>query len=578
MSATPRRRPPAERLILGLAVFSHDNAAALLRGGEVLFAAEQERFDRVRHSRALPLDAVEAALRHAGVSFADLDDVVINYDPARMVWGYLRHIWRYLPRSLRMLCEPRRYRNALRLRGYRAALGERFGDLSHLRWHAVGHHLAHAASAFFRSGFERAAVLTSDALGEFDAAGFALGEGNRLRMLASQPYPHSLGAVYSAVTDHLGFEIYAGEGKVMGLAGYGRPDPARALGGAIRCLPQGRFEVNLDWFRYHVMPFVHEGWTTPRFAARFGPPRSRGAPLRDRHADLARALQDLSDQVTIHLCRYLRETTGLADLCYAGGSALNAYGNTKALTEGGFARLFVQPAANDGGTALGAALFHAHQTLDLPREPREGGTFLGPAFGEDACEEALRRAGVPFSRPPDLGAATAARLAQGRVVGWFQGRLEFGPRALGHRSILADPRPARLRDRLNAEIKRREGFRPFAPMVPVEEADRFFAMPARELPYMLFIVPVRPEWRERLAAITHVDGTTRVQTVDRAAEPLTWDLLRAFERESGVPVLLNTSFNGPGEPIVCTPAEAVASWRRHGLDDLVLGPFLSRTP
>ena len=567
-------KPPSERLILGLGVFSHDTSAALLRGSEVLFASEQERHDRIKHSRAFPLDSIAAALRHAGISFSDLDDVVINYDPTQLVLGYLRHVWRFLPGSLRMFFEPLRYINVWKSRGYKHAIRERFGDISHLRWHAVRHHLAHAASAFFRSPFEESAILTSDALGEFESVRFAIGKGNRIKTIRSIFYPHSLAAVYSAITDHLGFEIYSGEGKVMGLAGWGKDDPLRSLDNAIRLGSDGEMEVDLELFRYHVLPFVHHGWTSGRFAAQFGRRREMGEPLRDSHANLAHSLQNLSNKVTVHLCKALRHATGVPNLCYAGGSALNGYSNTRMLIDGGFGKLYVQPAANDAGTALGAALYLAHHTLGLPREPHEGSTFLGPAFSEAAIEVVLKESGVSYRRPADLASLVGKRLAAGKIIGWFQGRLEFGPRALGHRSILANPEVPGMQNRLNLEIKKREPFRPFAPIVPIEDADRFFEMPIASLPYMLFIVSVRSEWRARLPAITHVDGTTRVQTVTKHDEPLLWSLLRAFERESGIPVLVNTSFNGPGVPIVCSPDDALRSFRRLGLDDLVIGPFL----
>ena len=568
-------KPAREKLILGLGIFAHDTGVAFVRDGEILFAAEQERFDRRKHSRAHPVDAVEAGLAFLGLRFADIDDVVVNYDPWRIFWGFARHIWNWLPGSLRMLFDNRRLENAMRIRDYRASFRRRFGEVvDRAFWGHVEHHLAHAASAFYCSPFENAAILSSDALGEFVSVMCARGVGNGIEVLERIPYPHSLGSVYSAVTDHLGFEIYGGEGKVMGLAGYGRLRPELDLSEILRLGEEGAIRLDPRYFRFHVLPWVHDHWVSPTFARRFGPRREPGEPLSDRHADLARALQDLSARVTVHLATHLLTKTGLSHLCYAGGSALNGYGNTRILRDVSMAGLFVQPAANDGGTPLGAALYHCHHRLGVPRRPQPAHCFHGPSFSEKRMEDALIRCGLPFSKPSHLTREVAGRLSRGRVVAWFQGRMELGPRALGHRSILADPRTAAMRDHLNRNVKHRETFRPLAPIVPLNRANEFFAMPCPASPYMLLIVDVRPEWQERLAAISHVDGTTRPQTVSPDLDPLLTDLLWEFEKVAGIPVLLNTSFNGPGEPIVCTPEDAIASFRKHGLDDLVLGPFL----
>ena len=311
-----------------------------------------------------------------------------------------------------------------------------------------------------------------------------------------------------------------------------------------------------------------------RFLARFGPKRHPNEPLNQRFADIARGVQDLATAVLLHVARGLASKCAMPALCYAGGVALNGYSNTRILTDEIFPRLFVQPAANDGGTALGAALYHAHHRLGCPRSERFS-PFLGTGYSESACEKALVAAGVAYRRIGNVAAETARRLAEGRIVGWFQGRMEIGPRALGHRSILADPRSLELKQRLNDRVKRRESFRPFAPVVPLERAAEFFALPARESPYMLLIVRVRPEWHSRLAAITHVDGTARVQTVSADTDPLLVELLAEFEKLSGLPILLNTSFNGPGEPIVASPEDAVRTFIRTGMDDLVLGNLLA---
>ncbi len=571
--------PPAERLILGLGVFAHDTSAAFMRNGKVLFAAEQERFDRVKHSRALPMDAVASGLQFIGAGPEDIDEIVINYHPVRLVAWYLRHVWNYLPATLRMLFEPLRLKNVWRNRAYPAALRERFGtDFRWAEWSGVDHHLSHAASAFFRSGFERSAILTSDALGEFDSVLWAKGEGTRIGILGRQRYPHSIGAIYSAVTDHLGFRIYSGEGTVMGLSGFGKPHPESDLSETVTFLSDGRFSIDERFYRYHVLPWTHEDWVGKAFLRRYGPKRAKGEPLRDGHANLAWSLQDLTEGLTIHHCRRLEAATDETRLCYAGGVALNGYTNSKILSDTRFKELFIQPAANDGGTAIGAALYRSHHVHGIPRSDLGSPTdvFLGPSFSPGRCEEALRKSGLEFTRPADPLKEVADLLAKDRVVGWFQGRMEMGPRALGHRSILANPCSPRMKDHLNLEVKHREPFRPYAPVVPEELAERFFEMPCRVSPYMLLIMKVRPEWRDRLPAITHVDGTARVQTVTEPQDPLYYRLLVEFGKRTGVPVLLNTSFNGPGEPIVCSPEDAVGSFLKWDLDELFIEGFLAK--
>lgn len=565
-----RNLPPAERVIVGLGVFAHDASVAIVQQGRLVFAAEEERFNRRKHTREFPVGALTAGLAQTGIPAGAITDVVVNFSTPAMFRGYLKLIGRYLPRSLRLLFDVNRYRNASLVGTYQQVFCRQFGlDREAINWVEVPHHLCHAASAYYQSPFEHAALLTSDALGEFDAVLLGQAQGNRLELLRQIDYPHSMGALYSAVTDHLGFKMFSGEGTVMGLSAFGNPrryDFAPLL----ELLPDGDFRLDERYITYHIAPWAHENWVSPKFTRRFGPRRAQGEPINDRHAALARALQDTADHVLLHLCRGLQQRTKETNLCYAGGVALNGYGNTRILSETGFSDLSIPPAANDGGTAIGAALFHAHHTLGLPRRLAEPDPYLGPAFTSADCRRALDDAALPFSRPADLLDRAARALAANQVVGWFEGRMEIGPRALGHRSILANPGDAGMKDHLNRRVKHREPFRPFAPMVPEEEAARFFEMPAAKSPYMLLIMNVRPEWRERLPAITHVDGTARVQTVDRAREPRLWELLRAVERQTGVPVLLNTSFNGPGEPIVCSPAEAIATFQRHGLDALVL--------
>ncbi|MBI3037471.1 carbamoyl transferase, partial [bacterium] len=415
----------------------------------------------------------------------------------------------------------------------------------------------------------------SDSLGEFDSILFAFGNGTRIQEIDRILYPHSIGAVYSAITEFLGFEMYSGEGKVMGLSAYGKIDSKLDLSPLIQLNESGKFVIDTKFFVFQILPWSHNNWISKHFLKTFGPKRGKNEPIDGRHADIARSLQDITDNTLMHLCTDLSHKTCSPNLCYAGGVALNGYGNSRILTEKKFSRLFVQPAANDGGTSLGAALYHSHHTLGIPRTICEGDSFLGPHFTVENCEKALRATRIPFHRSENLVREAAKRIFDGRIIGWFQGRMELGPRALGHRSILANPCDPRMKDHLNLCVKHRESFRPFAPVVTEDKAEKFFDLPAARSPYMLLIVPVRREWRDRLPAITHIDGTARVQTVNPEGDPKMFELLLEFERLSGVQILLNTSFNGPSEPIVCTPEDAIRTFQNHRIDDLVLEDFLT---
>ncbi|MFZ2959611.1 MAG: carbamoyltransferase C-terminal domain-containing protein [Candidatus Ozemobacteraceae bacterium] len=577
LSIEMNRKPFSERWILGIGAFAHDTSCALMRGGRVVFAAEQERFDRVKHSRAFPFAAISAALHANHLTFRDIDDIAVNYDPRRVARNFVRHVWRWLPASLRLLFDPSRYQVAGRSHRLRPLLEQHFQvDLKHTGWHWIEHHLAHAASAFYRSPFEEAAILTSDALGEFDSVLKARGCGTQIEVLERIPFPHSIGSVYSAITDHLGFKIYSGEGTVMGLAGYGNPHPELDFSRVVRLTSNGGCEIDPRYFRFPNEFGTHQDWISKRFARHFGTKRFPGSPLKERHADLARALQNATDATLLHFCNDLHQRTDLNRFCYAGGVALNGYSNTLAMNQGPFRDWYIQPAANDGGTGLGAALYLSHHIFGLPRieVPPGSDPFLGPEFSAEEVEKTIAETGLSYRRLSNVPEEVARLLAGDRIIGWVQGRMELGPRALGHRSILANPCRPWMKDHLNQRVKHRESFRPFAPIVPEERASDFFRMPCRSSPYMLLIMEVLPEWRERLSAITHIDGTARVQTVTEASDARMHDLLRAFEREAGVPVLLNTSFNGPAEPIVCNSKDAISSFLRWGIDDLIIGDFL----
>jgi carbamoyltransferase len=575
-------------ITLGLNAFHGDASAALLVDGELVAAVEEERLSRVKHCAGFPEQAARRCLEMAAVPPDAVDHVAISRDPSANVLRKLLHLF---TGSAPMGMLASRLANAGKVRSVDDQLAAALGvPRLRARHHAVEHHRAHLASAFFCSPFDEAAVLSVDAFGDFVSTMWAHGRGGRFDVLGEIGYPHSLGIVYTAVTQWLGFEKYGDEGKVMGLAPYGRPRHLEALRQACHVTDDGGFELDVSWFTHATSgasmtwdagtPSVERLWSE-RFVDAFGPQRAPGAPLTEHHHDVAASLQALTEEVVLHLARALHRRTGSPRLCLAGGVALNSVANGKLRAETPFREIFVQPAAGDNGTSLGAALFVEQMVLGRPRRFVMEHAYTGPAFDAAACERALAAAAlgasVEVTRVDEQAALvehTAAALTDGAVVGWFQGRMEFGPRALGNRSVLCDPRRAEMKDVLNRRIKHREPFRPFAPAILAERTEAWF-LDAQPSPTMLMVLPVRPERRAEVPAIVHVDGSGRLQTVERAHNPLFYSLIEAFERRTGVPIVLNTSFN-ENEPIVCTPDEAVACFTRTAIDLLVLGPFLVR--
>ncbi len=565
-------------VVLGINHNSHDSAASLLVDGEPVAVAEEERFIRKKHAGDVPVHATRFCLERAGVKPRDIDHVAFFYDPYLVMRKRLSLFVRYFPASLNLLLDmtaPATHILSMFLGEARLLRRQLFGGDPgcRYRFHYVEHHRAHAASALMLSPFARAAVLSLDGTGEWATTWMGKGEENRLHLLRETTFPHSVGLVYTSVTHYLGFRPWSGEGKVMGLAAYG--DPARYLPAfrqIIRPTPEG-FAVDMSYFRYHVR-FWRE-WASQKFVDTFGPPRLPESALERRHEDIAAALQAVTEEIGLHLAGVLQRATGERNLCLAGGVALNCVMNGKILRESPFGDVFVQPMANDAGTSLGAALYVHHVVLGHPRTTALESASLGPEFGAAECAAALQRHPVVFHESDDVARETAALLAEGKIVGWFQGRMEVGPRALGNRSILADPRRAEMKDRVNARVKHREGFRPFAPSVLVERAGEYFEG-CRESPYMILNFVVRREKREVIPAVTHVDGTARVQTVAREASPLYYRLIEEFARLTGVPVLLNTSFNVRGEPIVHTPDEAIVGLLGTDMDRLVIGPYVAQ--
>ena len=587
------------RRILGVSAYYHDAAAALVVDGRVVAAAQEERFTRRRHDSAFPAQAVQWCLSFAGLPPDRLDAVVFYDKPflkfERLLETYLACAPRGLPSfvaAMPVWIKEKLFLKSELRREWRA-LAPGGGTVPPLRFSE--HHLSHAASAFFPSPFERAAVLCLDGVGEWATASAWTGAGARLTPRWELHFPHSLGLLYSAFTSYTGFKVNSGEYKMMGLAPYGEPRYA----GLIRehlvdVKPDGTFRLDMRYFGYASGLRM----TTRRFHDLFGgPPRQPDDPVDQRTMDLAASIQQVTDEVVLRLARTLRRETGERRLCLAGGVALNCVSNGLLVREGVFDDVWIQPAAGDAGGALGAALLAWHETggARVTGAATDGmaGAALGPGWSDDETEQFCRGHGLPYERldEPRLLEQVAGLLAAGRVVGWMQGRLEFGPRALGGRSILADPRdPAMQRD-LNLRIKFRESFRPFAPAVLRERVQDWFEFEGAS-PYMLLVAPVRHAEtagpggeagverlhavRSPLPAVTHVDRSARLQTVDAGTNPRFHGLIAAFERKTGVPVLVNTSFNVRGEPIVCTPEDAYRCFMGTAIDALVLGTCLLR--
>src|SRR4051812_26210622 len=568
---------------LGINAVYHDSAACLVRDGEVVAAAEDERFTRIKHGKRpvpfttweLPFHAIDYCLATAGIELAEVDHVAYSYDP-NLLLGQYRH-----DASLTLPLEPSAHApsvdgaspweplslayivNAERqlVDGAPHHLRARFASAKtdrRWRWHFVEHHGAHEASAYLAAPFEECAVMTLDGRGERATTSYGHFDGARYRRIGQVDVPHSLGLLYEQVTDYLGFLHSSDEYKVMALASYGKP----------AYLAEFREMVELKGGGDYV---VHP----TRLAERFGPPRVRGAELLPAHFVIARSLQAVLEETAVELARWLRHETGAEHLAMAGGVALNCVMNARIRDAGLYRRVWVQPAAGDAGTALGAALLADRQAAGpgaRRRRWRMDHAYLGPEYGEQEIEAFLRRAKLAYRRLADVADETAEILAEDKIVGWFQGRMEFGPRALGARSILASPLSADMQARLN-EIKDREDFRPVAPVVLEDEAPAWFARAERS-PFMLFVHDVLPDQAHKIPAVRHVDGTARIQTVDRAQHPLYHDLLRAFQRRTGVPVLVNTSFNTRSEPMVCSPRDAIECFWTSPIDALAIGSFL----
>jgi len=579
--------------ILGISAFYHDSAACLVRDGEIVAAAQEERFTRKKHDYRFPTRAIDYCLAEAGISAEQLD-IVAFYDKPLLKFDRLLETYvAYAPQGFRLFLMglPLWLKQKLYTpRELDLGLGGRYKG----RYVFLEHHESHAASAFLPSPFDEAAILTLDGVGEWATGSIAVGRGNQIRMLKELRFPHSLGLLYSAFTYFTGFKVNSGEYKLMGLAPYGEPIYADLIREKMLDVkPDGSFRMDLSYFAY-----THQDVMTSRkFDKLFGgPPRKPESPITQREMDLAASIQVVTEEIMLRIARYAHELTGLDRLCLAGGVALNCVGNGKILREGPFRELWIQPAAGDAGGALGAALFVWHQLLDHERKPEgrdsQKGSLLGPAYSNEEIQKLLDQKGAVYRRYDDEDAlcdAIADLCAAELVVGHCAGRMEFGPRALGARSILGDARSRKMQATMNVKIKFRESFRPFAPAVLREDVAEYFEMrPNEDSPYMLLVAPVREEKRLAIEshgekgldklrqvrsvvpAITHVDHSARVQTIDRERNPRFYRILQAFKRKTGSSVLINTSFNVRGEPIVNTPEDAYRCFMHTNMDALVL--------
>ncbi|MEX2580793.1 MAG: carbamoyltransferase C-terminal domain-containing protein [Verrucomicrobiales bacterium] len=562
--------------ILGMVTHTHDTGVALLNDGEIEVVVEEERLNREKKTQLFPAGALDAALHERGLTIDDVDVITMPWNIPRFWWTFTKALLRKFPRSTNLVharSHPVQQNQLFRGSGYLASrLREHLGRSELPPIVGVGHHDSHAAG-YFVSPFEDATVLVMDGYGDDASTSLYLGEGARLERRWHTSMFNSLGIVYTVVTGHLGFTPNRDEGKVMGLAAYGSDRLVEAFRDLVHLEPEGRYRVDMRYFQFDCYGLDRP--TTPLFREKFGPPRRPDEELTDHHRDLAFALQAVIEETILHVARHLASAHPSRNLCLSGGVALNCVANAKILEETDFERIWIPPNPSDAGVPLGSALWHHHVTNRKPRHFVLTHPYYGKEYSQDECRAALADFGMDFEDLPedDLLRRVAADLADGKIVGWFQGRFEMGPRALGNRSILADPRRAEMKDIINRRVKHREPFRPFAPAVLLERASEWFEL-EQEDPFMTIAPKVRKEKVPLIPAGVHEDQTGRIQTVDRRTNPRYHGVIRAFEELTGVPVLLNTSFNRQ-EPIVSTPAEAISCFLRTDMDVLVLGDSYS---
>jgi carbamoyltransferase len=585
-------------IILGINAYHGDAAAAVIRDGKLIAAVEEERFNRRKHCAGFPMEAVKYCLSAAKVRVEDVEHVGVSRDPSAHLHKKILFTAQRAARSFsgggakeqsekpgqglfRQVAD--RLSNAAKVRDVREDLANALDvpkKSLRAKFHNVEHHRAHLASSFYVSPFERAALLSIDGFGDFISTRWGAGEGNSIEVLGQVEYPHSTGILYTATTQFLGFPHYGDEGKVMGLAPYGTPRYMEEFRDIIRTDEDGRFRLNLEYFRHHAEG-VEMSWDegspvigriySDEFAERFGPAREQGALLTDRERDIAASLQKRLEEVGFHILNHLQDRTGLTDLGLSGGVAYNSVMNGKILLNTPFRRVYVQPAAGDSGTAIGACYQIYNGLLKQPRSFVMEGAYTGPEFTNEEIIRELEHSELVYETYSDeeLTKRAAKDIADGAVLGWFQGRMEFGPRALGNRSIVVDPRRADMKDILNERIKKREPFRPFAPSILEEHVGVYFEQ-THPSPTMLMVYQIKPEQRALIPAVTHVDGSGRLQTVSRGVNDRYYQLISDFYELTGVPIVLNTSFN-ENEPVVCTPRHAIDCFLKTRMDVIYLG-------
>lgn len=561
---------------LGLNCYAHNSSASLLRNGEIFFSCEEERFDRKKHSQAYPYQSIFEGLKYCGIQGSDISHVSYYFSPFMEISQNALHFAKYFPQSLQLLTSKGGSQLGLfeRLKKQLSLpkdLHKDFG-ISDKSFHYIEHHLAHAASVFFPSPYSESAILTWDGRGESTTTLFAKGEGCHIQKVHEVKVPSSLGHLYSAVTAHLGFTPFTDEWKVMGMSAYGTDRYLKSFESLVKVTDDGNYFLDLDYFSFHYKGASQ--WTNEKFSQVFGEARKHVDEVQQKHFDLAYALQKTVEKVGVKLAQYLEKKVPSKNLCMTGGVSLNVLLNRRIMEETSFENFFIQPVATDAGTSFGAALYHYHQILGKTDRHEFKSPYLGKSFSDDEIEKCLQQQGLSYSRPDNISKAAAEEVVANKIVGWFQGRQESGPRALGNRSILANPQNPKMKDILNARVKRREYFRPFAPSVIEEKFLDYFVMPKNQKsPYMILAGHVKESYKDKLPAITHADSTARVHTVSKEVNLKYWELINHVGDISGIAVVLNTSFN-ENEPIVTSPQEAIDCFLRTAFDVLAIGPFL----
>ena len=580
-------------IILGINAYHGDSSACLIKDGRLIAAVEEERFKRIKHWAGFPAEAIKYCLDEAKVTIEGVDHIAVNRNPTANL--FKKALFAFAKRPSVNLVKDR-LKNAAKVKDIKTVISEALGikrEVIKARVHHVEHHVAHLASSFFVSPFDKAAVVSVDGFGDFVGAMWGSGRGNRLEVGDRIFFPHSLGLFYLALTQYLGFPKYGDEYKVMGLAAFGELSQLENMRKIVKLNSSGQFELGLQYFIHHSegVTMTWDGGEpnmgdvySKEMEHLLGPSRNNKEPIEKRHEDIAASLQAMYEEAFFNFLNYVYEQTRIPNLCLAGGCAMNSVANGKIFDRTPFGEVYIQPAAGDAGGALGAAFYIWHQKLNQPRQFVMQKAYCGPEFSQAELDEAIgdRRGELErlnceieaIKTEDELCKRTAKEIAEGKVVGWFQGRMEWGPRALGNRSIVVDPRRAEMKDVLNARIKRREAFRPFAPSILIEEVGEYFEKDYPD-PFMIKVYPVKPEKRAVIPAVTHVDGSGRLQTVRKEDNPLYWKLIKEFENLTGVPVVLNTSFN-ENEPIVCKPDEAIECFLRTKMDMLVIGNYLVR--